>query len=172
MVSGQIAVDQAIEMRYTLRMLGCEVKGHTVLFGDNKSMINNTSLTHSMLKKRSNANCYHRVQEAVAAGYIRMVHCGTKFNLADMGTKALNGPDHQRLLWNQSFPPASAAGECQPAPADTMNVGSNLDGSSAKLTLRNMNQMEHELVRALGTRTFLANLRSSTREDLDTSERF
>ena len=98
MVAGRIAVEQAIEMRYTLRMLGCEVKGPTVLFGDNKSMINNASLPHLTLKKCSNANCYHQVREAVAAGYIWMVHCGTKYNLADMGTKALNGPNHQRLL--------------------------------------------------------------------------
>eukprot|EP00957_Ditylum_brightwellii_P049163 3730330-Ditylum_brightwellii.AAC.1 len=40
-------------MRYNLRMLGALVKGTTVLFGDNKSMITNTSLPHSTLKKQN-----------------------------------------------------------------------------------------------------------------------
>eukprot|EP00957_Ditylum_brightwellii_P055889 4234737-Ditylum_brightwellii.AAC.1 len=51
-VTGCIAVDLAIELRYNLRMLGAPVKGTTVLFTDSKSMITNTSLPHSTLKKR------------------------------------------------------------------------------------------------------------------------
>ena len=144
-----------------MRMLGVEVKGPTILFGDNKSMISNTSLPHSTLKKRSNANAYHRVREAVAAGYIRMVHCGTKFNLADMGTKALNGPNHQALLLNQCFPPASAAGECQTASPNTTEAGRNPDGTTAKLTLPNSSEMEKELHQAVGIKSFLSFLRAS-----------
>ena len=106
-------MDLAVELRYNLRMLGARVKGTTVLFGDNKSMVTNTSLPHSTLKKRHAANNYHRVREAVAAGIVSIVHCDTKYHLADMGTKALNGPVHQFLLQNQNFPPVSTAGECK-----------------------------------------------------------
>eukprot|EP00957_Ditylum_brightwellii_P022501 1697902-Ditylum_brightwellii.AAC.1 len=51
-VAGCIAIDLAVKMGYNLRMLGAPVKGTTVLFGDNKSMITNTSLPHSNLKTR------------------------------------------------------------------------------------------------------------------------
>ena len=88
-------------------MLGAPVKGTTVLFGDNKSMITNTSLPHSVLKKRVSANNYHRVREAVASEIVSVLHCDTNYNLSDMGTKALVGPQHQFLLKNQKFPPVS-----------------------------------------------------------------
>eukprot|EP00957_Ditylum_brightwellii_P000408 31577-Ditylum_brightwellii.AAC.1 len=71
-------------MRYNLRMIGAPVEGTTVLFGDNKSMITNTSLLHSTLKKRVSANNYHHVREAVASKIVSVVHCDTKYNLADM----------------------------------------------------------------------------------------
>ena len=161
MVAGRIAVEQSIDLRYTLRMLGVEVKGPTILFGDNKSMITNTSLPHSTLKKRSNANAYHRCREAVAAGFIRMVHCGTKFNLADMGTKALNGPGHQFLLQNQNFPPVSTAGECQTASSDTIEVSQNPDRTSAKLTIVQSSGLEEELFGALQSKSFLSFLRTT-----------
>eukprot|EP00957_Ditylum_brightwellii_P091713 6983553-Ditylum_brightwellii.AAC.1 len=74
-------------------------------------MITNTSLPHSTLKKQVYANNYHRVREAVASRILSAVHCNTKYNLADMGTKSLNGTVHQFLLQNQNFPPVSTAGE-------------------------------------------------------------
>eukprot|EP00957_Ditylum_brightwellii_P063093 4789848-Ditylum_brightwellii.AAC.1 len=41
------------------------------------------------------------------------MHCDTKYNLADMGTKSVNRAVHQLLLQSQNFPPVSMAGECQ-----------------------------------------------------------
>eukprot|EP00957_Ditylum_brightwellii_P196378 14962013-Ditylum_brightwellii.AAC.1 len=77
-------------------------------------MITNTSLPHSTLKKQVSANNYHhRVKEEVASKIASVVHCNTKYDLADMGTKSLNGAVHQFLLQNQNFPPGSIAGECQ-----------------------------------------------------------
>ena len=76
-VAGRIVVDKVVEMRYNLRMLGVEVKGSTVLFGDNRSMILNASLPHSLLKKRHHANKFHRVREAVTSGVVSLVHCDT-----------------------------------------------------------------------------------------------
>eukprot|EP00957_Ditylum_brightwellii_P161248 12277571-Ditylum_brightwellii.AAC.1 len=68
-------------------------------------MITNTSLPHSTLKKHVSANNYHCVREAVASRIATVVHCDTKYNLADMGTKPLNGAVHQFLLQNRNFPP-------------------------------------------------------------------
>ena len=77
-------------------------------------MVTNASLPHSTLKKQVSANNYHRVREAVAAGIVSIVHCGTKYNLDDMGTKPLNGAQHQHLLHNQVVPPIFIIGECKP----------------------------------------------------------
>lgn len=143
MVAGRIAVDLTVELRYNLRMLGVPVSGTTVLFGDNKSMITNTSLPHSTLKKRSNANAYHRVREAVAAGIVSIVHCNTKYNLSDIGTKALGGPAHQFLLQNQNFPPASSAGECQTGLIDAVvSQGSNVFTGTVDLTTNDSHDHE------------------------------
>ena len=125
MVTGRIAVDLAVELRYNLRMLGAPVKGSTILFGDNKSMVTNSSLPHSTLNRRVSANNYHRVQEAVDANIVSIVHCNTKYNLVDMGTKPLNGQTHQFLLQNKRFPPTSTAGEYQTESMDQSTVRSN-----------------------------------------------
>jgi len=69
-------------------MLGVPVKGATLLFGDNESMVKNVTLPQSTLKKRHNAIAYHKVRQAVAAGFVGIVHCRSEHNLADWGTNA------------------------------------------------------------------------------------
>eukprot|EP00957_Ditylum_brightwellii_P045548 3453546-Ditylum_brightwellii.AAC.1 len=76
-------------------------------------MITNTSLPYSTLKKCVLANNYHQVREAVAIRIASVVHCDTKCNLADMGTKPLNGAVHQLPLQNQHFLLVLTAGGCK-----------------------------------------------------------
>ena len=154
-VAGRIAVDLAVEMRYNLRMLGAPVKGTTVLFGDNKSMITNTSLPHSTLKKRVSANNYHRVREAVASKIVSVVHCNTKYNLADMGTKSLNGAVHQFLLQNQNFPPVSTAGECQ---TDTKKQSGVAISGMAKYAHTVLSPLDMEVISSFQDETFISHL--------------
>ena len=116
-------------------------------------MITNTSLPHSTLKKRNQANNYHRAREAVAAGIVSFIHCDTKSNLADMGTKALPGPTHQFLLQNQHFPPVSTAGECQ-----TDKNWSVTSKGKAKLTLSMMSPLETEVACAFVNKGFQMSL--------------
>ena len=111
-VAGRVAVDAAVELRYKLRMLGVPVKGSTLLFGDNESMVNQVTKPHSTLKKRHLANCYHRCREAVASKIVSIVHCASGWNLSDMGTKGLPAHIHQRLLHNQVLPPFQCSREC------------------------------------------------------------
>ena len=111
-VAGRIAVDTAVEIRYKLRMFGVPIKGSTLLFGDNESMVNQVTKPHYTLKKRHLANCYHRVREAVSCKIVNIVHCASGWNLADMGTKALPGHVHQRLVMNQVLPPFQCNREC------------------------------------------------------------
>ena len=162
MVAGRIAVDLAVELRYNLRMLGTMVKGTTFLFGDNQSMVTNTSLPHSTLKKRVSANNYHRIREAVASGIVSIIHCGTKYNLADMGTKSLNGQTHQFLLQNQVFPPASTVGECK---TDVSNQSFVNSTCTAKLVLSVLSPLELDAISAFLDSEFRVGLCKSFSSD-------
>ena len=61
-----VAVKQGVEalrvIRYKLRMTGVEISGPTYIYGDNMSVIHNTSKPESLLKKKSNIICYHFVR--------------------------------------------------------------------------------------------------------------
>ena len=54
-------VDTLRGVRYKLRMMGVPVMGPTFIFGDNMSVINNTSRPESVLRKKCNEVCYHSV---------------------------------------------------------------------------------------------------------------
>jgi hypothetical protein len=83
------AVEQIIDLRYTLRMLGVPIDGPTWLFGDNQSVVTSSTMPYSQLSKRWNALSYHRVREAFAAGIIRFEHIAGIENPADVLTKPL-----------------------------------------------------------------------------------
>ena len=87
--------------------MGVPIKGPTLLFGDNKSMVKNVTLPQSTLKKQHNAIAYHKVRQAVAGGFVGIVHCWLEHNLADWGTKMVTGKVHQHLMHHQSYPPTS-----------------------------------------------------------------
>eukprot|EP00957_Ditylum_brightwellii_P031348 2376233-Ditylum_brightwellii.AAC.1 len=118
-------------------------------------MVTNTSLPHSTLKRCVSVNNYHRVREAVACDVASIAHCDTKYNLADMGTKALNGVTHQFLLQNQQFPPVSTAGECKMEP----EVQSGSPASSmAKYNYTVLSPMDEEIVRLFYNNKFISHL--------------
>jgi hypothetical protein len=73
-VAARIATEQVIDLRYTLRMLGTPLDGPAWMFGDNESVVTNSSISHSTLKKRHNALSSHRVREACAAGVMYFIH--------------------------------------------------------------------------------------------------
>ena len=72
MVAGRQAVEQVIDIRYKLRMLGVPVQDASGLLGDNQSVITSCSIPFSNLKKKHNAIAYHRIREAVAAGIVKL----------------------------------------------------------------------------------------------------
>jgi hypothetical protein len=59
------------------------------MFGDNKSVVDSSTLPHSTLTKRHNALSYHRVREAVAAKILHFIHMPGTQNPADILTKFL-----------------------------------------------------------------------------------
>jgi hypothetical protein len=86
-VSGRIAVDQIVDLRLTLRYLGVPVDDKSYLFGDNQSVVTSSTIPTSVLNKRHNMLSYHRVREAIAAGFLSFVHIDGKRNPADILSK-------------------------------------------------------------------------------------
>ena len=58
------------------------------MFGDNQSVVTNSTLPHSQLNKRHNALCYHRVREAMACkDLLGFYHVKGENNPADILSK-------------------------------------------------------------------------------------
>ena len=89
LVAARVAVELVIEVRYKLRMLGVPLEETSLLIGDNMSVVINTTLPSSMLRKKHNAIAYHRVREAIAAKIINFAHIDSQANVADILTKPL-----------------------------------------------------------------------------------
>ena len=68
-----------------------QVELPTYVFGDNKSVLANTSVPHSVLKKKSSSIANHFVCEGVTKDAWRTAYLHTDLNPADMGTKSLPG---------------------------------------------------------------------------------
>ena len=86
MVAARIAVETILELRYTLRMLGVPVEKTSLMLGDNMSVILNTTIPSSMLKKKQLGCSYHQVWEAIAAGIVSFSHVSSEDNFADILT--------------------------------------------------------------------------------------
>ena len=98
LVAARMAIDLIIEMRYKLRMLGVKLEKQTTLLGDNMSVVLNTTIPSSSLKKKHLACAYHRVREAIAGKFVRFGHVCSEDNLADIGTKPLNTTAFHRVV--------------------------------------------------------------------------
>jgi len=61
------------------------------------SVILNTTIPSSSLKKKNLACAYHRVREAIAGGIINFGKIPSELNMADMNTKPLGSVCFHRL---------------------------------------------------------------------------
>jgi hypothetical protein len=86
-IASRTAVEQIIALRMELRYLGVSIKGSSMIFGDNESVVNTASIPHYKIKKRHNALSFHRVREAIAAKIIRFYHIPGDTNPADILSK-------------------------------------------------------------------------------------
>ena len=88
-----IAMKQCCEyirgLRYKLRMMGIPVVGHAYVFGDNQSVLANTTIPDSTLKKKSQSIAYHFVREGSARNEWRTTYINTNDNDSDLLTKVL-----------------------------------------------------------------------------------
>ena len=76
-----IAMKQCCEyvrgLRYKLRMMGISCEDPTFIYGDNQSVLANTTIPNSTLKKKSRSIAYHFVQEGAAWDKWRTTYVNT-----------------------------------------------------------------------------------------------
>lgn len=77
-------------MQYKLHMMGIPIDGPANVFCNNNSVVINSTIPKSTLKKKHNAITYHRVHKAVAAQMLQIAKVHTSENLADLLTKQLS----------------------------------------------------------------------------------
>ena len=86
-------------LRYKLRMMGIPCDDPTYIYGDNKSVLSNTSIPDSTLKKKSQSIAYHFVREGCARDEWRVAYINTHLNPSDLLTKCLpNGEKRQGFV--------------------------------------------------------------------------
>ena len=99
----RIAVEMNEGLRYKLRMFGVPISGPTDIFCDNKSVVTNASIPSSMLGKKHNSICYHRVRESQAARTIRVGWIQGEYNKSDIATKTTLSTGRRYNLSNSIF---------------------------------------------------------------------
>lgn len=87
--AARTATEQIIDLRLTLMSMGVPIDGPSWLLGDNKSVIDSSTIPSSTLNKRHNALAYHRVRAAIAAKIIVFGKIDGKENPSDVCTKFL-----------------------------------------------------------------------------------
>jgi hypothetical protein len=70
-------------------MMGIPIDGPVRIYGDNQSVLANTTIPDSTLKKKSQSIAYHFVREGVARDEWRTTYVNTNDNEADLLTKQL-----------------------------------------------------------------------------------
>ena len=102
-VAARIAIEKILEYTYKCCMLVIRMDDPAILLIDNKSVVINSTLPSSTLKKKHNAIAYHKVQKAIAAGFVKVAYMHTKHNRSDILTKPLGPQDYLSQLDNIMF---------------------------------------------------------------------
>jgi hypothetical protein len=93
LVASRVATELILEIRYMLRSLGVALDGPALMLGDNMSVVLNTTVPSSVLKKNHNAIAYHRVREAIAARIMRFAYIKSEENVSDVLMKPLSNEE-------------------------------------------------------------------------------
>jgi hypothetical protein len=98
LVASRVATELILEIRDMLRSLGVALDGPALMLGDDVSIVLKTTVPSSVLKKKHNANAYHRVREAIAARIMRFAYINSGENVSDVLTKALSNEKVHYLM--------------------------------------------------------------------------
>ena len=95
-----IAMKQCCEyirgLRYKVRVMGIPVVDPAYIYGDNQSVLANTTIPDSTLKKKSQSIAYHFVCVGLARDEWRTTYINTHDNEADLLTKLLPNGEKRR----------------------------------------------------------------------------
>jgi hypothetical protein len=86
-VAARTCTEQIIEIRTLLRYLGVPIRDQSYMFGDNQAVVKSSTLPEAKLHKRHTLLSFHRVREAIAAGFIHFIHIDGRINPADILSK-------------------------------------------------------------------------------------
>lgn len=96
--AARTCIDQAVDHRLYLRYLGIPIREKSYVFGDNKSVVDSSTVPHAKLHKRHNALSFHRVREAVASKFVGLYFLPGQYNPADILSKHWGYQQVWRLL--------------------------------------------------------------------------
>lgn len=99
-VALQVCKELIVALRYKLHMFGVPIDGPANVFCDNHGVVKNASIPESTLSKKHNAINYYAVQEAAAAGILRVGKEDGETILADLLMKVLNGKKCWKICWH------------------------------------------------------------------------
>ncbi|CAJ1933829.1 unnamed protein product [Cylindrotheca closterium] len=85
-------------LRFKLRMMGIPIQGYCHTCVDNMSVVKNSSVPESQLKKKSNAVAYHYIRSRCAIDILRIEWIISAENLANVLTKIQPGTVCDRLM--------------------------------------------------------------------------
>ena len=83
--------------------MGIPVTRPVYVYGDNKSVLCNTTAPDSQLKKKSNSVAYHHCREGVALDEWRTCYLNTNENMSDMMTKLLPAGEKRTAFCKRLF---------------------------------------------------------------------
>ena len=98
LVAMKTATEYISGLRYKLRMMGIPISSPTYIYGDNMSVIHNTTASESTLNKKYNSIAYHFIREGVARGEWLTTFIKSTGSIADILTKSLPQPRRELLL--------------------------------------------------------------------------
>ena len=83
-------------LKYKLMMVGIPREGPAFIQGDNQSVLVNTTIPDSTLKKKCQSIAYHMIREGVARGEWMTAYVRSEDNEADLLTKQLPAGEKRR----------------------------------------------------------------------------
>jgi hypothetical protein len=86
-IAARTCVEQIVDLCTYLQYLGVPIRQQSYVFGDNKTVIDGSTVPHEKLYKRHNALSFHRVRKAVASGMLLMYYVPGEINPADILSK-------------------------------------------------------------------------------------
>jgi hypothetical protein len=102
-VASRVATELILEIRYMLRSLVVALDGPALMLGDNMSVVLNTTVPSSVLKKKHNEIVYHHLRVAIASRIMRFVYIKSEENVSDVLTKPLSNEKFHYLMKRRLF---------------------------------------------------------------------